>query len=268
MIDKYFSKILTLLFLLLLSIPLFLKPQKSEIQLAVIPHFMIAPQKVQDFYQFILEQYQLRSNPPQRIILLSPNHFFPQQKDVVWVCSPQSIKFKNNEIFAHSLWDSKIHCWSGEWYSKGLQRYTKDHGLGEHFPWLNQFFWEQIPIIPLLLPTHELNHARWLAEKISQLPGKSLLIASVDFSHYLSESIALENDEIALQTLRSPDTFEQIKMLDVDCPACLGVLYLLTQPENLQVQQWWRDSSSSLVGKDLGVENTSRQFLWWKKWEE
>lgn len=123
-------------------------------------------------------------------------------------------------------------------------------------------------MIPLLLPTHQLNHSQRLAETISQLPGKSLVIASVDFSHYLSESIALENDEISLETLQTTGNFEKIRILDVDCPACLGVLYLLAQPEHQQVQQWLRDSSSSLLGKDLGAGNTSRQFLWWKSVDE
>lgn len=256
--------IFTIFFLLLLfSRYFFSQSKKSEIQLAVIPHFMIAPQKVENFYKFLMQEYNLTIQTPDRIILLSPNHFFPKQKSVVWICKIQNIRFKNENIIAHPLWDKQIHCWDGEWYKKWNQIYVKDHWIGEHFQQINYFFKDQ-KIIPLLLPTHELNNSEWLAKKIAKLPGKTLVIASVDFSHYQSESIAIKEDQISFNTLKEKDKFEQIRNLDVDCPSCLWVVYLLAQSNNLQVQQRLRDSSSSILGRDLMEENTSRQFLWWK----
>jgi len=43
----------------------------------------------------------------------------------------------------------------------------------------------------------------------------------------------------------------------------LWVNYLLAEKDNKKIQQWYRDSSSTIVGYDLEDENTSRQFLFW-----
>lgn len=116
----------------------------------------------------------------------------------------------------------------------------------------------------LVLPSHVMSHSEWITKKLQTLPGKTFVIASVDFSHYLSEEIAQEHDELSFATLAGTGNFEKIRALDVDCPACLGVMYRLAEKSKGQVQQRWRDSSSTIVGRDLKEENTSRQFLWWK----
>lgn len=81
----------------------------SHYQLAVIPHFMILPGKVSDFYAFLKNQYFAEEMPDQ-IVLLSPNHFFTQQKKVEGICTPQSIKFKNQTVNVISLEDPRIEC--------------------------------------------------------------------------------------------------------------------------------------------------------------
>ena len=232
---------------------------KNQLFLAVIPHFTILPGKVSDFYTFLKEQYFAEEMPDQ-IILLSPNHFFTKQKKVEGTCTPQKIAFKNQTVYTIPFDDPRIECWGEVFYFKGGQKYTKDHGLGEHFRWINEFF-PDIPLSILALPSHLMTHSDWIAKKIQTLPGKTFVIASVDFSHYLAEEIAQKHDELSFATLAESGNFEKIRALDVDCPACLGVMYRLAEKSKGQVQQWWRDSSSTIVGRDLKEENTSRQFL-------
>ena len=82
-----------------------------------------------------------------------------------------------------------------------------------------------------------------------------------DYTKPEVREIAEKNDEISYLILNSTWRFDELRWLDVDCPACLGVNYLLAEDSNLKIQQRYRDSSSTIVGYDLEEENTSRQFL-------
>ena len=63
--------------------------------LAVTPHFMIDPVKVQDFYSFLKGRFFPSHEMPDQIVLLSPNHFFLKQKRVEGLCTLGRIRFKD-----------------------------------------------------------------------------------------------------------------------------------------------------------------------------
>ena len=90
-----------------------------------------------------------------------------------------------------------------------------------------------------------------------------LVIASVDFAHYLPESITLENDKQSITILESTELNESdfINNIDADCPACLYLLQSLAHNDNQKGQLWYRDSSSTILHQDMWEENTSRIFF-------
>lgn len=235
------------------------KKHENTQYLAVIPHFMIYSQRVSDFYSFLQKKY-FSSFMPDQIVLISPNHFFPHMQKPVSICASRSVKFAATSIFAQSRDDPHIICDQNVFYQKGNQRYTKDHGLGVHFPFLNRYFPSVSKIWIIVMPSYRMYHSAWLADYIAQMPGKTLVIGSVDFSHYKSESLALQNDKTSFAALAQTGSLERLKTLDVDCPACLGVIDRLRQGRS--VHQRLRDSSSTILGKNMYADNTSRQFLW------
>jgi hypothetical protein len=52
----------------------------------------------------------------------------------------------------------------------------------------------------------------------------------------------------------------------VDCPACLYFLNHIAKKENVssQAQLYYRDSSSTILQREMGSENTSRVFMWYE----
>jgi hypothetical protein len=54
------------------------------------------------------------------------------------------------------------------------------------------------------------------------------------------------------------------RSLDVDCPACLYSLDRMAKGIGQEAQLWRRDSSSSILGRDMEKENTSRVFMWYE----
>ena len=249
-----------LLLIIILGASFLFYCQSKAIFLSVIPHFMIQPGKVDEFYSFLKETY-FKEKLPDTIVLISPNHFFPEQKAIEWLCETTTINYHNEKLQASALKTDAIDCTWWVFYSRWESIYVKDHWLGEHFQRLNKYF-PNIPLIPLAIPSYDMRLSENLSEIINHLPWTTFVIASVDFSHYKSEIIAKENDAVSWNILSHTWNFNKLKYLDVDCPACLGVVYRLW--EKKKIQQRYRDSSSTIVGYDLEKENTSRQFLYWK----
>ena len=100
----------------------------DRLYLAVIPHFMIRSQRVSDFYSFLQKKY-FATNSPDQIVLISPNHFFPDMQRPVSICESREVKFKDASLLAQARKDERITCEQNVFYQQGAQRYTRDHGL-------------------------------------------------------------------------------------------------------------------------------------------
>lgn len=82
------------------------------------------------------------------------------------------------------------------------------------------------------LTTYLLKHAMSLeecaslAKQISELDGQILVIASIDFSHYLSSEQALQNDQLTLSKIKSRDYASILTMNSdyLDSPGALVTL--------------------------------------------
>ena len=70
--------LITCLFVVLCYFP---QKKEPEIHLIIIPHFMLDTTKVDEFYSLIHDKRYSESDPDS-IVLISPNHFFQQNKKV------------------------------------------------------------------------------------------------------------------------------------------------------------------------------------------
>lgn len=65
-----------------------------------------------------------------------------------------------------------------------------------------------------------------------------------------------------MQTLQSTGLSRaNFQTLDVDCPACLFLLQHQAHQAKQKAKIRDRDSSSTLLGKDMKAQNTSRVFV-------
>jgi hypothetical protein len=134
-----------------------------------------------------------------------------------------------------------VECDEQIFFPFGSALTTQEHGIGEHLSRIQKYFPTTKIIMPLILPTHREPSVSWGRE------GK-LRIASVDFSHYLPEATARDNDQISIQTLQSgTGTWSDFRPLDVDCPACLFTLQQRATPDLQQAHLYYRDSSSTIL---------------------
>ena len=228
---------------------------------------MLNSEKVDQFYNFLSNEYY-PNEKPDTIALISPNHFHTDEKEVKTICKSSSVNYKfetvNLSDKLHKLWvkcDEKNEIFHSRW--DNFQ--TKEHGIGEHFQWLNKYF-PNTDIIPVISPCFQFSAIKDILLRVENLDWNILVIASVDFAHYQNEEQTLQHDQKSIETLKSMTINESEFMdwIDADCPVCL---YLL---QNLANQKWkkaelrYRDSSSTILKQDMWEENTSRLFIWYK----
>ena len=241
--------------------------KRSNRNFAIIPHFMLDSEKVDLFYKFIKDEYY-HWWEPEKIILISPNHFHTQTNQIQTICESSNVSYKSNEIYLRSelsnLWvtcDKEWNIFDSRWNNLN----TNEHGLWEHFQWINKYF-RNSKVLPIISPCFQFSAIEDILPKLNELNWNILVIASVDFAHYQNEEQTLQHDNKSIETLKSMtlDQSEFVEWVDADCPVCL---YLI---QNLAIRNWkktelrYRDSSSTILKQDMWKENTSRIFIWYK----
>lgn len=235
--------------------------KKTERHFAIIPHFMLDSEKVDQFYNFLSNAYW----EPSTIILISPNHFYANEKEVKTICESFLVNYKSETMNLspklHELWvkcDKKEEIFSSRW--NNLK--TNEHGIGEHFQWINKYF-SDAEIIPIISPCFQISAVKEILPRVENLDWNILVIASVDFAHYQNEELTLQHDEKSIETLKSMSLngLEFLESIDADCPACLYLIQSLAKIKWQEPELWWRDSSSTILWKDMWEENTSRIFI-------
>ncbi len=268
------KELLTILFVgffFVWSLFLFSPNQKGsewERHFAILPHFMLDSEKVDQFYKYLNNYYYGSWNLPDKIILVSPNHFHSELKQPLTICKTSDVYYKSESINLsndlNTLW---IDCDNKEnlFYSWGETIQTQEHGIWDHFQWINKYFkWTKV--LPLIISSQDRFSIESIFEWIRWLTGKILVLTSVDFSHYQPEDITLEHDKKSIEilerwTLNKPWF---LSWIDADCPACLYFTQFLANDKWQHAKLRYRDSSSTILGKDMSEENTSRIFMWYE----
>ena len=268
------SKTTNIIWIVLLSIILILClifwlkwNKKSDRNFAIIPHFMLDNEKVDQFYNFLKTEYY-NWWEPEKIVLISPNHFHTDTKEIQTICKSADVNYKsvnrnlNSEL--HNLWIKCDENWEifDSWWD--IQK-TNEHGIWEHFQWINKYFPDS-EVLPIISPCFQFSAVESILPKLENLNWNIFVIASVDFAHYQNEQQTLQHDQKSIETLKSMtlSQSEFINWTDADCPVCLYLLQNLANENWRNAELRYRDSSSTILNQDMWEENTSRIFMWYK----
>jgi AmmeMemoRadiSam system protein B len=251
-------------------------PEKAavteKVKAMILPHHLLVASFMEKFYAEIAAK-----NTYDRVVILSPNHFgyghnFLQTTDKL----PDP--------------DSLDRQWVKELDSSRTARientdFGLEHGIYVHYPFLKKYF-PGAKLVAVTVkdktPCAELDR---LAGKLMDLekvsPGRTLYVASLDFSHYSSEEIAAANDRRTLSWLgrvsgadgdMCREATETAVSLDTKTPDAVaidspGVIYTLRKimdgPETKErkvFQFWNRTSSASMMSSVRPVDNTSHIY--------
>lgn len=226
---------------------------------AVLPHFTIHPATIDTAYRQLLDTYEL-SGKSLHILIISPDHFDKTSNVLHENIIDTSACFQSTCLPIHAIYSSDD--------EKQPDIRIKEHWRWAHFPYLKKYFPQAKISLVKVLP-RDFSNIDILTKKLYQLEKNDnlLVIASVDFSHYTSEQRAYVHDLKSYYTLLHATTQKEYTTIEVDCPTCLYLVNTRAQSNKQYPQLFKRDSSSTIMWKDLWKENTSRAFILYT-WEK
>lgn len=248
-----------LLILLLLSSLLITLTQISKTyfqpRVLIIPHHNAA----QAYRLKIIKEVALRRPQTKTIIILSPDHFNPNQNLITSTDSDWQLH-KGQMFFDHQT-GSQITSLA----VLNDPAVKDDHGIYNLLPELNKSF-PQAKIVPLLIGQNLIPaQLDQLSETIIQNCKKDcLLVASVDFSHYLPSGLASVHDAYSLKTLSQMD-LATIMDLEVDSPQALYLAQKFAQSQTLNRFIFRSQTDSGSLMDNYEAETTSHITGWYQK---
>lgn len=242
----------------------------GEVGGVILPHHILVEKYMDEFYS------QLASgNIYDRIVILSPNHF-GEGYSYIQTTSELEKEGVNLEI----PWREKL-------VNSGLitvenKDFGMEHGVFVHYPFLAKYF-PDAEVLPIIIkeetPCDLLKH---LSNELNRLDvasnEKTLFLASLDFSHYTKENLAVRNDKSTIEWLQNPNSRNENLCLSakdiavslsiqnedavaVDSPETLFVMAdLMSNSYPNQFELWARTSSAALIPTLQPSENTSHIF--------
>jgi len=200
---------------------------KQDIVSGVVPHHLLAKEIIADFFQYISSEEKVET-----LILLSPDHFHSGTLDddnafitLDWESGSGKKEFENIKI--DSLLGKKLA--DDNKIALNSSAIVYDHGITNLIPYIKKYFPESkfLPIlIPIDITKEQIEH---LVKTINiESPAQTIIIASVDFSHYLPPHAAGFHDEKSIRVLLNfeEDNFDNI---EVDCWQALYAARLFAQ---------------------------------------
>lgn len=220
----------------------------------VIPHHLIASDKTAQFYANLAETID-----PSVVVIIGPNHFELNPEDAVQTC----LKCVYTTTFGNVIMQEElVQKFVNDGVGRAMDKnFLTEHAIFAHSPFVKKFF-PEAQIMPILLQweTSEVQAtelATWLDEN---LPEDALVIASVDFSHYLPVNAAEFHDYSSYATIRNFD-YGNVYDLEIDSPASIFTLLQLMEMRGAQSAERIFHTNSQDYLSDIQRETTSHQFF-------
>lgn len=191
----------------------------------IVPHHLIAADVLAKFYDGLSKVTQ-----PKLIVLISPNHYQNGDADIQ-TCQNCEFQTTNGSVELSSLRDSLVKDGIAKFND---ETFIQEHGIYNHSPFIKKYF-PEAKLVPIVLKWKiNKDKADVLAEWLNKnLPADSLVIASVDFSHYIPVEAADFHDWSAYATIKNFD-YENVYDLEIDSPSSVYTILKLMEKRGYQ----------------------------------
>jgi AmmeMemoRadiSam system protein B len=226
-----------------------IKPFEGRVYGAVVPHHLLAHELIGEVFA------KLAKRPPPLIILLGPNHYNLGNR--ILTCSlAWQTPFGRVEVdddIVDELLKTKL-------VKQDDRPFTKEHSIGNLMPFI-KYYLPDTKVVPIIFH-HDVSkkEAEQIAQCLSNYVDKgAVVIASVDFSHYLSREKAEQKDQETIKAMKERD-FDKLLSFGndhLDSPASLVTLFFTMERQGItEFEILAHTNSGILLGNDL-IETTS-----------
>ncbi len=213
--------------------------QQENIRAAIIPHHLVAV----DFINDLGLKLKNNSPPPSKILIIGPNHDEVGIKN--FITDTSSFSDKNNLV-----------QYLPDLVTKDHACYAPKNTLQTHLT--------NIKISCILISYRTKIEEIYELEKTinSLLEENDILIASVDFSHYLPLSKANEKDLITKEYLNNFDTKSILNLNNdhLDSPKTIALLFKYLKNNSITNYKQINHSNSAIILKAISIPSTTSYF--------
>jgi len=183
----------------------------------IIPHHTLPSAFLAEFFS------GLRSQAPTTIVLIGPNH--SNQGDAPVLSSDWDWETPFGTLSTDWEYTQKVRDRVG-FIAVDNTHLSSEHSVAGVMPYI-KYFLPEVKVVPLIVKsTLTRKQLDQLSEAIAdQTDDHTVIVASVDFSHYLTAKEAEHNDTITAGIIEKLDT-EAVLLLNndfVDSPASIGI---------------------------------------------
>ena len=227
----------------------------SDIYGGIIPHHLIVKDYLASYFNGLKDRYQT-------VVLIGPNHFDSGSSNIllsqaVWQ-TPYGKIFPNDRVIEKLAEDFPI----------DEDAFFAEHSITGLVPFIKKSL-PSAEIVPIILKVNTPNSE--LEELLTILgnsidPANTLVLASIDFSHYQTALSADFHDAKSINTIRTFN-YEAIPRLEIDSPPSLFVLLKYLDFIDARTSQLVYSTNSSILMGDPDEPGTSHQFFYFNKGE-
>lgn len=216
----------------------------------IIPHHLFAGFIIADFFN------RLSSQQPKIIILIGPNHYekgdFKALTSLYGWQTPFGV-VKPNETFINELVKENL-------IKIDEKVVSEDHAIAGSMSFV-KYYLPDVRVVPILLSGYMTeDEARILASKLKDRLDKDIvIIAAVDFSHYLTNQQAREKDKMTLEVMKNFD-YRQLFSLNndyLDSPPSIATFLMVMQKLGTTKMELLHHTNSGELQKNNYIETTS-----------
>jgi hypothetical protein len=223
---------------------------EGTILAGVVPHHLVAGSMITDLLAALVPQ------EPELIVIIGPNHHNLGGRTITgfadWQTPEGLVQTEDNLVQA--LLKKKVAV-------QDEQVLSKEHSIGSLIPLIKHYL-PQAKVVPIIY------HHDVTIEEVDKLLAvldpllaeeKSVLLASVDFSHYLTRKEAEEKDSLTLRVMNNFDypTLFHLGNDHLDSPASLATIFRFAEMKELREFQLLANTNSGVILQNDFIETTS-----------
>lgn len=222
---------------------------EGQISGGVVPHHLVAGHLTARLIK------EIAHSDPKIIVLVGPNHNNAGGKVITGLYdwqTPEGI-IKTDQKIVQKLVEQGLAVLDEKVMST-------EHSIGAVVPFIRHFMPETL-IVPLIFH-HDvsLEEVDSILEKlIESLGEETVILGSVDFSHYLTRQEAEEKDKVTLKVMESFDYRALYGMSSdyLDSPASLSLVFRHAEKKGIKEFQVLDNTNSGVILKNDTIETTS-----------
>jgi AmmeMemoRadiSam system protein B len=233
-------------------------PVKEKIKGGIVPHHLLASSIIAEFFKYLAE------SKPKRIILIGPNHY--EAGDYAVISSSSGWKTPSGILKADTGILKAAKGYS--FISNNDDVLENEHSVSGIMPFI-KYYMPDSYVVPFIVSKNinsdDLENLSGFLTKYSD--NDTVIIASVDFSHYLKYQNAQKNDKETLKLLEMFDYKSLLKLGNdyLDSPASLAILLMVMNNVNANKLKVINHTNSSNILNDFESQSTGYYTIMYYK---